>query len=200
MAVSSDVAFTATVKAIQSRKGSRGAYARMEEGGGFDTIVAPDLASFIAAQRSLFFATSNADGHPYIQHRGGPPGFLQVMDERTLALADFKGNRQFISQGNLAENPKAFIFLIDYMHQRRVKIWGTAQVIEGDTMLEQRLMPENYKARAEQVILFTIEAWSANCPQHIPQRFEAEDVARALAQKDARIEELEDQLQKLKAA
>jgi uncharacterized protein len=192
MIVSSDVAFTDTVKAIQSRKGSRGAY----EGSEFNTTVTSELASFIATQRSFFLATSNASGHPYIQHRGGPAGFLRVIDEHTLAIADFKGNRQFISQGNLAENPKAFIFLIDYTNQRRVKIWGTAKVIEGDAALEQQLMPENYKARAEQVILFTIEAWSANCPQHIPQRFEAEDVTRVLAEKDARIAELEEMLAK----
>jgi uncharacterized protein len=190
MIASSDVAFTPTVKAIQTRKGSRRAY----EGSDFNTTVTPDLASFIASQRSFFLATSNADGRPYIQHRGGPAGFLHVMDEHTLAIANFKGNRQFISQGNLVENPKAFIFLIDYIHQRRVKIWGTAKVIEGDTALEQQLMPQGYKARTEQVICFTIEAWSANCPQHIPQRFEAEDVARVLAEKDAKIAELERQL------
>jgi uncharacterized protein len=190
----SDVAFTPSVKAIQARKGSRDVYARMEEGGGFQSSITPDLAAFIAAQRSIFFATANAQGQPYIQHRGGPPGFLRVLDERTLAIADFKGNRQYISQGNLAENAQAFLFLIDYAHRSRIKIWGTAKVIEGDAALEQQLMPKGYKARAEQVILFTISAWSANCPQHIPQRFEAEDVARVLAEKDARIADLEEQL------
>jgi uncharacterized protein len=193
MHLSSDVAFTPTVKAIQARKGSRHVYADAE----FGTVVTPDLASFIATQRSFFLSTSNAAGQPYIQHRGGPPGFLNTIDEHTLAIADFKGNRQFISQGNLSENPKAFIFLIDFMHQRRVKIWGTAQVFEGDSALEQQLMPPRYKARTEQVIIFNVEAWSANCPQHIPQRFEAEDVARVLAEKDARIFELEAKLNKL---
>jgi uncharacterized protein len=193
MHLSSDVAFTPTVKAIQARKGSRHVYADAE----FGTVVTPDLASFIATQRSFFLSTSNAAGQPYIQHRGGPPGFLNTIDEHTLAIADFKGNRQFISQGNLSENPKAFIFLIDFMHQRRVKIWGTARVFEGDSALEQQLMPPRYKARTEQVIIFNVEAWSANCPQHIPQRFEAEDVARVLAEKDARIFELEAKLNKL---
>lgn len=150
--------------------------------------------SFITTQRSFFLATSNAVGQPYIQHRGGPPGFLHVTDEHTLAIADFRGNRQFISQGNLSENPQAFIFLIDYMYQRRVKIWGTAKVVEGDSALERQLMPPRYKARAEQVIIFNVETWSANCPQHIPQRFEAEDVVRVLAEKDARILELEAKL------
>jgi uncharacterized protein len=190
MHLSSDVAFTPTVKAIQARKGSRHVYADAE----FGTVVTPDLASFIATQRSFFLSTSNAAGQPYIQHRGGPSGFLNMIDEHTLAIADFKGNRQFISQGNLSENPKAFIFLIDYMHQRRVKIWGTAKVVEGDSALERQLMPPGYKARAEQAIIFNVEAWSANCPQHIPQRFEAEDVARVFAEKDARILELEAKL------
>jgi uncharacterized protein len=192
MSFSNDVAFTPNVKAIQTRKGSRRAY----ESSDFNTTITPDLASLIKSQRSFFLGTSNANSHPYIQHRGGPAGFLHVMDEHTLAIADFRGNRQFISQGNLAENPKAIIFLIDYIHQRRVKIWGTAKVIEGDTALEQQLMPQDCKARAEQVIVFTVEAWSANCPQHIPQRFEAEDVARVLAEKDARIAELEEQIKR----
>jgi predicted pyridoxine 5'-phosphate oxidase superfamily flavin-nucleotide-binding protein len=188
---SSDIAFTPTVKAIQSRKGSRAAYAKMEERGGWETAITPDLAEFVAAVRSFFLATTNADGQPYIQHRGGPPGFLRVLDERTLGLVDFKGNRQFISQGNLDENPKAFIFLIDYMLRRRIKIWGKARMVEANPDLISRLMPEGYAAKPEQVLLFDVEAWDANCPQHIPQRFEAEDVSRALAERDARIKELE---------
>ncbi len=196
---SSDVAFTRTVKAIQARKGSRNQYSAMEEDGGWETLVTPDLAAFIAQQRSLFLATANAEGQPYIQHRGGPPGFVHVLDQHTLAFADFKGNRQFISQGNLAENPKAYLFLIDYANRRRIKIWGTARIVEGDADLTARLMPEGYKARPEQVILFTVTAWDANCPQHIPQRFEAADVAAALEQRDARIAALEAELSRLKA-
>jgi uncharacterized protein len=194
MSPSSDIAFTPVVKAIQQRKGSRSAYAQMEARGGWQTGVTPDLASFVAGVRSFFLATANADGQPYIQHRGGPPGFLHVLDEHTLAIADFKGNRQFISQGNLAENPRAFIFLIDYMLRRRIKIWGRARVVENDPALLARLMPEGYTARPEQVLIFEIEAWDANCPQHIPQRFDAEDVSRALAERDARIAELEARL------
>ncbi len=196
---SSDIAFTPTVKAIQARKGSRHGYAQMEDRGSWQTTITADLAGFVAGQRSFFLATANSDGQPYIQHRGGPPGFLKVLDGRTLAFADFKGNRQFISQGNLADNPRAFIFLIDYMHQRRIKIWGRARVVEGDGELLLTLMPEGYKARPEQVILFDVEAWDANCPQHIPQRFEAEDVARALAEKDARIAALEARIEQLRA-
>lgn len=195
---SSDVAFTPRVKEIQSRKGSRNAYARLEEKGGWQTEVTDDLAAFIAEQRSLFLATVSSDGAPYIQHRGGPPGFLKVLDSKTLAFADFKGNKQFISQGNLIDNPKAHIFLIDYMHRRRVKIWGKARVVEDDPELLARLLPADYKARPEQVFLFEVTAWDANCPQHIPQRFEAEDVARALDERDARIAELEAQIERLK--
>lgn len=196
---SSDVAFTPSVKSVQARKGSRRAYSRMEERGGWQTRVTPDLTAFIAAQRSIFLATANAEGQPYIQHRGGPPGFLRVLDESTLGFVDFLGNRQYITQGNLAGNPKAQLFLIDYAEQRRIKIWGEARIVEGDAELTARLMPEGYKARPEQVLLFEISAWDTNCSQHIPQRFEAADVAAALAERDARIEVLESEIARLRA-
>ena len=193
----SDIAFTPAVKAIQARKGSRAAYARMEAGGGWQTRVTPELTEFIAAQTSIFFGTANAAGQPYIQHRGGPPGFLRVLDDKTIAFADFTGNRQFISVGNLAENPKAYLFLIDYAERRRIKIWGTARVVADDPKLLGELMPADYKARPDQAIVFTIEAWDANCPQHIPVRFEAADVQRALDAKDRRIADLEAQVARL---
>ena len=196
-AYTSDVAFTPAVKAIQSRKGSRDSYARMEERGSWQTAITPDLAAFIAAQTSIFLATVNADGHPYIQHRGGPPGFLHVLDAQTIGFADFAGNRQYITQGNLTERPKAHLFLIDYAQRRRVKIWGEARIIEGDDALTARLMPPDYKARPERTLLFTVSAWDANCPQHIPQRFEAADVATALATRDRRIAELEAEIARL---
>ena len=170
----------------------------MEERGSWKTRITPDLAGFIAAQTSIFLATANTDGQPYIQHRGGPPGFLQVLDDKTIGFADFAGNRQYITQGNLADNPKAYLFLIDYAHRQRIKIWGEARVVEGDAELTARLMPEGYKARAEQVILFTVSAWDANCPQHIPQRFEAADVAAALAERDRRIAVLEGEIERLR--
>jgi uncharacterized protein len=195
---SSDVAFTPTVKALQTRKGSRRAYGRLEERGAWNTRITPDLAEFIAAQTSVFLATANTECQPYIQHRGGPPGFLHVLDEQTIGFADFAGNRQYITQGNLADNPKAHLFLIDYAQRQRVKIWGQARVVEGDAELTASLMPEGYKARAEQVILFKVFAWDANCPQHIPQRFEAADVAAHLAEPDRRIEALEAELQRLR--
>ena len=198
--IASDVAFTPAVKAIQSRKGSRSAYARMESQGGWATAITPDLAAFIAAQTSVFLATANAQGQPYIQHRGGPPGFLRVLDEHTLGFADFNGNRQFISSGNLAENPKAHLFLIDYTMRQRIKLWGTARVIDDDPDLIERLMPPDYKAKGEQAMLFSVAAWDANCPQHIPQRLEAGDVARALQSRDERIAELEAEIRRLKGA
>ena len=194
----SDIAFTPTVKAIQSRKGSRASYARMEERGSWQTAITPDLASFIAAQTSAFLATVNADGQPYIQHRGGPPGFLHVLDAQTIGFADFAGNRQYITQGNLDERPKAHLFLIDYAQRRRVKIWGEARIVEDDAALIARLVPPDYKAQTEQALLFTVKAWDANCPQHIPQRLEAADVAAALATRDRRIAALEAELARLK--
>lgn len=194
---SSEVAFTPAVKAIQTRKGSRHGYAQMEQHGGWETEVTPELAQFIAAQTSLYLATANAEGQPYIQHRGGPPGFLRVLDGKTLAFVDYAGNKQYISQGNLSENPKAQLFLMDYEHRQRVKIWGTASVVEGDAALTARLMPQGYAARAEQVILFAVRAWDANCPQHIPVRLDMAKVQAALQAKDARIRELEGLLQSL---
>jgi predicted pyridoxine 5'-phosphate oxidase superfamily flavin-nucleotide-binding protein len=197
---SSDIAFTPTVKAIQTRKGSRSGYAHVEENGGWRTEVDDNLAAFLAGANSFFLATASADGQPYMQHRGGPKGFVKVLDKHTLAFADYSGNRQYITQGNLAENPKANIFIMDYAHRRRVKLWGTARVVEDDPALTASLMPQGYRAKPEQVILFTIAAWDTNCPQHIPQKFDAGDVAEALALRDARIEELEAELATLKGA
>ncbi|HXL12981.1 MAG TPA: pyridoxamine 5'-phosphate oxidase family protein [Bradyrhizobium sp.] len=191
---SSDVAFTPAVKAIQARKGSRETYARVEKNGGWRTEIDEDLVAFLTAQDSMFLATASADGQPYIQHRGGPKGFIRILDKQTLAFADFAGNRQYITQGNLSENPRAYIFMMDYAHRRRVKIWGEARVVDDDPALMKSLMPQGYKARPEQVILFKVSAWDTNCPQHIPQKFDASDVAAALAARDARIAELETEL------
>jgi uncharacterized protein len=195
---SSDVAFTPAVKAIQTKRGSRAGYAKMEAKGGWRTTVTPDLAGFLGEARSFYLATASADGQPYIQHRGGPPGFLRIVNEHTLGFVDFRGNRQYITTGNLAENGKAFIFIMDYAQRRRVKLWGRARVVEGDDALLARLWPEGYEARPEQVILFEIEAWDTNCPQHIPQMFAAEDVAHTITQFQARIKELEAEVAALK--
>jgi predicted pyridoxine 5'-phosphate oxidase superfamily flavin-nucleotide-binding protein len=195
---SSDVAFTPTVKAIQERKGSRHGYAQREHKGAWPTRISADLKSFIEGQTSVFLATANAEGQPYIQHRGGPAGFLKVLDDQTLGFVDFAGNRQYISSGNLADNAKAYLFLIDYTQRQRIKLWGTARVVEGDSELTAKLMPQGYRARPEQVILFTVSAWDSNCSQHIPQRFEAADVAAAIAKREARIAELEAEVKRLR--
>jgi predicted pyridoxine 5'-phosphate oxidase superfamily flavin-nucleotide-binding protein len=194
----SDVAFTPAVKDIQTRKGSRRSYAHVEENGGWRTEINEDLAAFLAQTNSFYFATANAEGQPYIQHRGGPKGFIKILDNTTLAFADYSGNRQYITQGNLSENPKAHIFVMDYAHRHRVKIWGEARVVDDDPALMKSLMPQGYKARLEQVILFKVVAWDLNCPQHIPQKFDSADVAAALASRDARISELEAELAALK--
>jgi hypothetical protein len=198
MDYSSDIGFTPTVKAIQTRKGSRRTYAAQEAAGSWATEIDGDLKAFIQAQTSFFLASANAEGQPYIQHRGGPPGFLRVIDSQTIGFVDYAGNRQFITTGNLADNPKAYMFLIDYAYRRRIKIWGTARVVEGDAALTERLMPAGYKARPEQVILFTVAAWDANCPQHIPQMFPAQDVAEALDARDREIARLTAELDELR--
>jgi len=195
---SSDVAFTPSVKEVQTRKGSRRIYERVEAKGGWQTRITPELAAFASAQTSFFLATANKEGQPYVQHRGGPPGFLQVLDASTLGFADFSGNRQYITQGNLAENPQVHLFLIDYAQRKRVKIWGHARVIEDDPDLLAKLTPPNYRARAEQAMLIDVDAWDLNCPRHIPLRFEATDVAAALQERDKRIGELEKELAKIR--
>ena len=195
---SSDVAFTPAVKSIQARKGSREAYAHVEQRGGWRTEIDDNLAGLLRQTNSFYLATASADGQPYIQHRGGLKGFIKILDKTTLAFADFSGNRQYITQGNLSENPKSYIFVMDYAHRRRVKIWGEARVVDDDPALTASLMPHGYKARPEQAILFKIAAWDTNCPQHIPQKFDAADVAAALALRDARIAELEAELAALK--
>jgi uncharacterized protein len=187
----SDIAFTPAVKAIQARKGSREAYAKVEARGGWRSEIDEDLAAFLSGTDSFYLATASADGQPYIQHRGGPKGFIKILDANTLAFADYAGNRQYITQGNLSENARAYIFVMDYAHRRRVKMWGEARIVEDDPALLQSLMPRGYRGRAEQVILFRLSAWDTNCPQHIPQKFDAADVAAALAARDARIAELE---------
>jgi predicted pyridoxine 5'-phosphate oxidase superfamily flavin-nucleotide-binding protein len=195
----SDVAFSAAVKAIQARKGSRRAYERKEAAGAFQTEITADLKAFIERQTSIFLATANNVGQPYIQHRGGPPGFLRVLDATTIAFVDFVGNRQYITQGNLTENAHAYLFLIDYAFRQRIKIWGEARIVEGDVELMAALMPDGYKARPEQVIIFTVSAWDSNCAQHIPQRFDAAEIAAAINGRDARIAALEAEITQLRA-
>ena len=189
--IPSDIAFTDSVKAVQSAKGSRANYARMEQGAGWQTEVSPDLAEFLAELDMVYLATANAEGQPYVQYRGGPRGFLRPIDASTLAFADFAGNRQYISVGNLAENPKAFLFLIDYVHQRRIKVWGTARVVEDDPELLESLRDASYPGRPERAILFHIEAWDVNCPQHIPALYPEAVIRQATAKLTRRIAALE---------
>lgn len=196
----SDVAFTAAVKAVQERLGSRAGYARMERTAGWPERVTPELAAFLAERDSFYLATASAAGRPYIQHRGGPKGFLRVLDDRRLAFADFRGNRQYISVGNLSENDQAFIFLMDYAGRQRIKIWGRARVVEDDPALIARLMVAEYKGAPERAIVFEVEAWNANCPQHITRRYTEDDIARAVAPLHARIEELEAEVTRLRSA
>lgn len=176
----SEIAFTATVKTAQQKRGSRAPYARMEQRGDqgpWGEVVTPELAEFIDERDSLYLGTASANGQPYIQYRGGPKGFLKVLDEHTLALADFAGNAQYISLGNLSENNKAFIFLMDYANRRRVKIWGTAEFVEDDPELLRTVIDADYKAQPERVLRFHVKAWSPNCPQHIKQRFTVDEMA-----------------------
>lgn len=193
----SDVAFSPSVKAVQERKGSRTAFATREAGRPWPTAISDDLKAFIEAQTSIYLATAGADGQPYIQHRGGPPGFLRVIDETTIGLVDFSGNRQFITTGNLIDNSKAHLFLIDYARRQRVKIWGEARIVMDDARLVEALRSPGYRGRAEQALIFKVGAWDANCPQHIPLRFEADDVARLLAARDAEIEALKAEVRRL---
>ena len=196
----SDIAFTPAVKAAQEHRGSRAAYARMEQKGGWRDRVTPELAQFLAERDSFYLATATADGQPYIQHRGGPQGFLAVLDERTLAFADFGGNRQYITAGNLSENDKAYLFLMDYANRRRIKIWGRARVVEDDPDLLTRLSDPAYKARPERAIVFHIEAWDVNCPQHITRRFTEAQVSEIVAPLQGRIAGLEAEIAALRGA
>lgn len=180
----SDVAFSASVKAAQERLGSRAAYRRMEEKGGFRSAVTAELQEFIAERNSFYLATASSDGQPYVQHRGGPRGFLRVLDESTLGFVDYAGNRQYITLGNLAENPRVCLFLMDYANQARVKIWGSARVVEDDPALLAELLPASATARAERVIVVDVVAWDANCRQHIPRLVELDsDTGASLAEK-----------------
>ena len=196
---SSDIAFTPAVKAAQERLGSRGTYRRLEEKGGFRTALTEDLLSFIAERDSFYLGTVSSEGQPYIQHRGGPKGFLRLVDESTLGIADFGGNRQYVTLGNLAENPKAFIFLMDYANRRRIKIWGEARVVEDDPELMADLAIQDYKAgKVERAILFQVTAWDINCPQHITPRHDVDAFAEANRQILQQLADLEDENAELK--
>jgi predicted pyridoxine 5'-phosphate oxidase superfamily flavin-nucleotide-binding protein len=195
----SDVAFTPAVKRIQTEKGSRAGYASVERGRGWRTRVTDELTQFLAGLDMFYLGTANSQGQPYIQYRGGSPGFLRVIDDQTLGFADFGGNRQYITLGNLSENASAFIFLMDYANAQRIKLWGTARVIEDDPSLIKRLSDPSYPAVPERAILFSIRAWDINCHQHIHKRFSHEQIAPVIEKLQQHIADLEEQLAEAKS-
>jgi predicted pyridoxine 5'-phosphate oxidase superfamily flavin-nucleotide-binding protein len=186
-----EIAFTPEVQAAQTERGSRETYARYIANGPANDEVTPTLAEFITTLDGFYLGTVSSNGYPYIQFRGGPPGFLKVLDNKTLGFADFSGNVQYITVGNLSGNAKAFLFLMDYRHRKRIKVWGQAQSIEGNADLIEQLRMPDYPAAIERAILFHLEAYSENCPQHIPLRYSQAEVDAMLAPLQARIAELE---------
>src|SRR5437879_7562138 len=195
----SDIVFTPAARRAQAERGSARAYER-KTADGFPNTVTPELAAFIAEQDTAFLGTASADGAPYIQHRGGPKGFIKVVDQRTLGFADYRGNRQYITIGNLSENDRAYLFLLDFSRRQRIKLWGRARVVENDDALIERLFDHGYKAKPERVILFTIEAWDANCSQHITARLSEEDVERMASPIQERLAALQAENARLRAA
>lgn len=193
-----EIAFTETVKAEQIRRGSRDTGGRLMIDVHYRRAIRPGLEKFLAGVDTAYLATATAEGQPYAQHRGGPKGFIKVVDDETIGFADYRGNQHFITSGNLAENDKAFLFLMDYAHRRRIKIWGRARMVE-DEALVARLLDPAYRASAERALLFTVHAFDINCPQHIPQKVDARAVMAALQEKDARIAALEAELAALRA-
>jgi uncharacterized protein len=195
----SDIVFTHAARQAQAQRGSARAYEK-RIAAGFPNLVTPELATFIAELDTAFLATVSAAGAPYIQHRGGPKGFIKVLDERTLGFADYAGNRQYITISNLADNDRAYFFLLDFARQRRIKVWGHARVVEDDPALLARLMDQGYRARPERAILFTVEAWDVNCSQHITARFTEAEVAEATLPLRERLAALEAENARLRAA
>ncbi|MEO1257220.1 MAG: pyridoxamine 5'-phosphate oxidase family protein [Bacteroidota bacterium] len=187
----SDIAFSPAVKKFQEKEGSRTTCQRMAENRDWRKDIDPGLEEFILARDSFYMATANTEGQPYIQHRGGPKGFLKIIDKNTLGFADYSGNRQYISAGNLAENSRAQLFLMDYPNRTRVKIWGEAEVVDDDPDLLTKLMDEGYRARPERAIIFKVKAWDVNCPQHIQKRFTEEEMTPTITELKNRIAELE---------
>ena len=185
-----DIVFTPAAQRAQAARGSSDMYAK-RAAKGFPDHVTPELAAFIADIDTAFLGTASADGAPYIQHRGGPKGFIKVVDDRTLGFADYRGNRQYITVANLSENDRAYLFLLHPATRQRIKLWGRARVVEDDPALTAKLFDEGYRARPERVILFTIEAWDVNCSQHITARFSEPEIAEATAMLRERMATLE---------
>jgi predicted pyridoxine 5'-phosphate oxidase superfamily flavin-nucleotide-binding protein len=198
MSNNSDIVFPPAARRAQAERGSARAYEK-RIAGGFPDGVTGELAAFIGELDTAFLATVSATDAPYIQHRGGPKGFIKVLDDKTLAFADYAGNRQYITISNLAENDRAYLFLLDFAERRRIKIWGRARVVEDDPALLARLADPGYRARPERAILFTVEAWDVNCSQHITPRFTEAEVTEATAPMRDRIAALEAENAQLRA-
>ncbi len=194
--------FTPLVKALQEKYGSRRQYARLEAGNPSRDLLGSDETAFIADRDSFYLATVGSSGWPYIQHRGGPKGFLKVIDDHTVAFADFRGNKQFISTGNLGTDNRIALIMVDYPRQARLKILGRAEIFEGEAAREwiERLREPDYEAVIERVYVIRVEAFDWNCPQHITPRFTAEQIQEALAPFERRLEELERENEKLREA
>ena len=199
MTNNSDIVFSPAARRAQAQHGSARAYEK-RIAAGFPDRVTPELAAFIAELDTAFLGTVSGADAPYIQHRGGPKGFIKVLDEKTLGFADFAGNRQYITISNLAQNDRAYLFLLDFARQRRIKLWGRARAVEDDPGLLARLSDAGYRARPERAILFTVEAWDVNCPQHITARFTEDEIAQATAPLLERIARLETENERLRAA
>ena len=199
MPKNSDIVFPPAARRAQSERGSARGYEK-RIAAGFPDRVTPELSAFIAELDTAFFATVSGAGAPYIQHRGGPKGFIKVLDDKMLGFADYAGNRQYITISNLEGNDRAYLFLLDFARQRRIKLWGRARVVEDDPALLARLSDRGYRARPECAILFTLEAWDVNCSQHITARFSEDEVAQATAPLLERIASLETENARLRAA
>ncbi|BAY98514.1 pyridoxamine 5'-phosphate oxidase-related FMN-binding protein [Tolypothrix tenuis PCC 7101] len=189
-----EIAFTPEVLAAQEQRGSRQTYERYIANGSANDVITPKIEEFITQLDGFYLGTVSSNGYPYIQFRGGPAGFLKVLDEKTLGFADFTGNVQYLTVGNLSGNDKAFIFLMDYRHRKRIKIWGRSKYVEDDPALIEQLRMPGYPAEVERAILFHVEAISENCPQHIPIRYSVDEVEAMIAPLQARITQLEQQL------
>lgn len=193
-----DRVFTPAARAAQAARGSAKAYER-RIAEGFPGKVTPELAKFIAEQDTAFIATATRDGAPYVQHRGGPKGFIKVIDQQTLGFADYRGNRQYITLANLSENDRAFLFLLDPARKQRIKLWGRARIVENDPELIAKLFDPGYQARPERAVLFTIEAWDVNCSSHIVTRFTEGEIEEAFAVVRQKVDALEAENERLRA-
>jgi uncharacterized protein len=194
--------FTPVIKTLQERYGSRRQYARLEGSGVSRDRLGPQESSFITERDTFYMASIGASGWPYVQHRGGPKGFLKVIDDRTIAFADFRGNKQFISTGNLTTDNRVALILVDYPSQQRLKILGNAELFEGMQAREwiERLREPGYKASVERAFVIRVEAFDWNCPQHITPRFTAEQIQEALAPFEHQMQDLGQENERLREA